>query len=57
MHLGEIEWDGVDWMIMLRIGTSAGSCEDGNEPSGSMKYWEVLEWQQNWRLLKKGSAP
>jgi hypothetical protein len=20
-----------------------GSCEHGNEPSGSIKYWEVLE--------------
>jgi hypothetical protein len=31
-----------------------GSCEHGNEPSGSIKCWEVLE--QNWRLLKKDSA-
>jgi hypothetical protein len=29
-----------------------GSCEDGNTLSGSIKCWEVLEWQ----LLKKGSA-
>jgi hypothetical protein len=29
-----------------------GSCEGGNEPSGSIKRWEVLEWQ----LLKKGSG-
>jgi hypothetical protein len=21
-----------------------GSCEHGNEPSGSIKCWEVLEW-------------
>jgi hypothetical protein len=33
-----------------------GSCEHGNEPSGSMK-WEILELLRNWRLLKKGSAP
>jgi hypothetical protein len=33
------------------------SCEHGNEPSGSIKWWEVLEWLHNWRLLKKGSAP
>jgi hypothetical protein len=31
-----------------------GSCEHGNEPSGSIKYWEILH---NWRLLKKGSSP
>jgi hypothetical protein len=30
-----------------------GSCEDGNEPPGSMKYWEILEWLSDWRLLKK----
>jgi hypothetical protein len=34
-----------------------GSCEHGHEPSGSIKYWEVLEYLQNWPLLKKGSAP
>jgi hypothetical protein len=33
------------------------SCEHGNEPSGSLKCWEVLEWLHNWRLLKKASAP
>jgi hypothetical protein len=34
-----------------------GSCEHGDEPSGSLKFWEVLEWLHNWQLLKKGSAP
>jgi hypothetical protein len=34
-----------------------GSCEHGNEPSGSLKCWENLEYLRNWRLLKKGSAP
>jgi hypothetical protein len=34
-----------------------GSFENGNETSGSIKCWEVLEWLLNWRLLKKGSAP
>jgi hypothetical protein len=43
--------------IWLRIGTSGGSCEHGDEPSGSIKCWEVLQWLHNWRLLKKGSAP
>jgi hypothetical protein len=33
-----------------------GSCEHGNEPSGSLKCWEILEYLENWRLLKKGSA-
>jgi hypothetical protein len=34
-----------------------GSCEHGNEPSGSIKRSEVLEWLYNWQLLTKGSAP
>jgi hypothetical protein len=34
-----------------------GSFENGNEPSGSIKCWEIVEWLRNWRLLKKGSAP
>jgi hypothetical protein len=33
-----------------------GSCECGNEPSDSVKRWEVPEWLHNWQLLKKGSA-
>jgi hypothetical protein len=33
--------DGMVWigLVWLRI----GSCEHGNEPSGSIKCWEVLE--------------
>jgi hypothetical protein len=27
-------------------------CEHGNEPSGSLKCWETLEHQSDWRLLK-----
>jgi hypothetical protein len=34
-----------------------GSCEDGNEPSGSIKCWEILERLSSWRLLKKNPAP
>jgi hypothetical protein len=34
-----------------------GICEHGDEPSNSIKYWEVLELLHNWRLLKKGPAP
>jgi hypothetical protein len=29
--------------IWLRIGTSGGSCEHGNEPSGSIKFLEIPE--------------
>jgi hypothetical protein len=32
---------------------SVGSCDNGNEPLVSMKYWEILELPHSWRLLKK----
>jgi hypothetical protein len=37
----EIGWDGMDWigLIWLRIWTS----EHCNEPSGSIKCWEIPE--------------
>jgi hypothetical protein len=38
MNLREVA---VAWtrLIWLRIGSSGGSCEHGNEPSGSIKCW------------------
>jgi hypothetical protein len=50
--------DGVVWTesICLRIGTSGGSCEHGNEPPDSINCWEVLAYLHNWWLLKD-SAP
>jgi hypothetical protein len=53
IDLREIGWDGVDWVDLAQ----EGSCEHGDEPSGSLKCWEMLEWLHNWRFLKKGSAP
>jgi hypothetical protein len=47
-------WDGVMWtgLVWLRIGTSGeSSCECGNEPSGSIECWEIIEWlTYRWRL-------
>jgi hypothetical protein len=31
-------------------------CEHGDEPSGSLKFWEFSEWLHNWQILRKGSA-
>jgi hypothetical protein len=48
----------LDWIDLAQNGDQwGGSCERGNEPSGSIKCWEVPEWLHNWQLLKKGSAP
>jgi hypothetical protein len=33
-------WTGSSW---LRIGQMAGTCEYGNEPSGSIQYREFLD--------------
>jgi hypothetical protein len=40
MDFREIDWDGIDWIDLVQ---NRGSCEHGNEPSGSIKCWEVLE--------------
>jgi hypothetical protein len=32
-------WTGLIW---LRAGPVAGSCEQGNEPSGFIKCWDIL---------------
>jgi hypothetical protein len=37
MDLTEIGWDGMDWIDL------AQDRNHGNEPSGSIKCWEVLE--------------
>jgi hypothetical protein len=30
-----------------------GSCEPTNEPSGSIKYWEILEYLRNWGFSRR----
>jgi hypothetical protein len=50
MDLRETGWDGVDWIDMAQN-------MDQWRALVNIKYWEVLEWLHNWRLLKKGSAP
>jgi hypothetical protein len=57
VDLGEIGWGDMYWIYLVQNGPLEGSCEHGDEPSGSIKCWEVLEWLHNWWLLKKGSAP
>jgi hypothetical protein len=53
-------------IILLRNNTNGlglgriifeGSCEHGNEPSGSIKLWEILEQLSDWWLLKKDPTP
>jgi hypothetical protein len=44
MDLGEVEWGDVDWIGLAKMEQAESSCEFGIEPSGSMKYWETIEW-------------
>jgi hypothetical protein len=58
INLGEIGWDGVDWINMAQNRDQRRALVNTVvEPSGSIKCWEFLEWLDNWRLLKKVSAP
>jgi hypothetical protein len=58
MDLREIKWDGMDWIVLAQDRDQVGgSCEHGNEPSGSMKCWEVLEFLRAGGRLKKNPAP
>jgi hypothetical protein len=56
MDLREIGKDVMDWFDLIQD-RDQGSYICGNEPSGSIKCWKILEWEHNGRLLKKGSAP
>jgi hypothetical protein len=44
----ELDSSGSGWMTLVN---------NGKETSGSIKCWQVLGLLQNWRPLKKGSAP
>jgi hypothetical protein len=58
MDLREIGWGDMDWIDLARDRDQwRALVQHGNEPSGSIKCWEVLEKLHNWRLLKKGRAP
>jgi hypothetical protein len=38
-------------------GAVEGSCDHGNEPSGTVKCWETLKYMNDCQLLNKHSAP
>jgi hypothetical protein len=58
MDLRAIEWDGVDFIDIAQDRDQWRALrENGIEPSGSIKCWEVGELPHNWLLLKTGSAP
>jgi hypothetical protein len=51
MDLGERSWGVMDWVGLAHgRGEVEGSFESGNEPFGSITFWEVLEWVHYWTL-------
>jgi hypothetical protein len=57
MDIRETGWFGMDWIDLAQDRNQWRALVNGNEPSGSIKCWEVLQWLHNWQVLKKGSAP
>jgi hypothetical protein len=51
-----MEWKDMQW-IYLAQDKNQLSCEQDNEPSGFIKFWDVLEWLSHCLLLEKDSAP
>jgi hypothetical protein len=43
MDLQGMGCGGTDWVKLLQEGRTAGTCECGNEPSGSIKCGEFLD--------------
>jgi hypothetical protein len=43
MDVSEVGWEGVDWMVWLRIGFTGGSWKHGNEHSGCVRGGEFLD--------------
>jgi hypothetical protein len=41
-----MEWCGLDWSGSGQ-GQVESSCECSDEPSGSIKCWETIEWLHN----------
>jgi hypothetical protein len=53
LDLGEIGWGGMDWIgVAQDTDQVERSCDCGNEPSGSIKCWETIEWLHNWWPLE-----
>jgi hypothetical protein len=43
MDLREIGWDGMDWIGLAWARDRWRALVNGNEPSGSVQFWAILE--------------
>ena len=48
---------GLDWIELAQDNGQVDNCECGNEPSGSIKCKEFLDWLRTGHLLKEDSVP
>ena len=53
-EVGRGAWTGLSW---VRIGTRGGACKRGDEPSGSIKCVEFLDYLPTGYLITNDSAP
>jgi hypothetical protein len=40
-------WFYIQWNYLQYCHEFEGSCEHASEPTGAIRYWEVLEWLHN----------
>jgi hypothetical protein len=45
------------WIYFAQETQMASSCENGNEPSGSIQFKEFLKYLTNYQLLNEYAAP
>ena len=57
LDLQEVGYGYMDWIGRAQDRQVADACECGNEPSGSVKCGEFLDYLQTSYLLKKDSTP
>jgi hypothetical protein len=53
MHLQKMGCGGKDWIKLAQL---VGTCECGNDPSGSIESGEFLDWLRTGYLLKQDCA-
>jgi hypothetical protein len=57
MDLVEVGWGDVHCIDLAQDKEMESSYECGNEPSGSIKFWETIEYPSNFGPLEWCSAP